>query len=100
MPKSKKTEFDKLGFDHAKWTKYFQRYQQEYIRKRLRAIKLFAQNTAVATICQTLSLNKNTFYRFVKLSLKEGFAGLCRLAVRPNRPCFRPPKNFPANKPA
>ena len=45
MPKSKKTEFDKLGFDHAKWTKYFQRYQQEYLRKRLRAIKLFAENT-------------------------------------------------------
>lgn len=83
MPKSKKTEFDKLGFDHAKWSKYFQRYQQEYIRKRLRAIKLFAENTDVATICQTLSLNKNTFYLFVNLYLKEGFEGLCRPAVRP-----------------
>ena len=83
MPKSKKTEFNKLGFDQIKWTKYFQRYQQEYIRKRLRAIKLFAENTDVSTICQTLSLNKNTFYLFVNLYLKEGFEGLCRLAVRP-----------------
>ena len=90
MPKSKKTEFAKLGFDHAKGTKYFQRYQQEYIRKRLRAIKLFAQNTAVATIYQTLSLIKNTFYRFVKLSLKEGFAGLCRRAVRPQPTLLSP----------
>ena len=73
MPKSKKTEFDNFGFDHAKWSKYFQRYQQEYIRKRLRAIKLFAENTAVATICQTLSLNKNTFYLLVNLYLNEGF---------------------------
>ena len=56
---------------------------REYIRKRLRAIKLFAENTAVSTICQTLSLNKNTFYLFVNLYLKEGFEGLCRLAVRP-----------------
>ena len=83
MPKSKKTEFDKLGFDHPIWSKYFQRYQQEYLRKRLRAIKLFAENTAVATICQTLSLNKNTFYLLVNLYLKEGFEGLCRPAVRP-----------------
>jgi transposase len=83
MPKSKKTEFNKLGFDQIKWTKYFQRYQQEYIRKRLRAIKLFAENNDVSTICQTLSLNKNTFYLFVNLYLKEGFEGLCRLAVRP-----------------
>ena len=56
---------------------------REYIRKRLRAIKLFAENTAVATICQTLSLNKNTFYLFINLYLNEGFEGLCRLAVRP-----------------
>ncbi len=83
MPKSKKTEFDKFGFDEIKWTKYFQRYQQEYIRKRLRAIKLFAENNDVSAICQTLSLNKNTFYLFVNLYLKEGFEGLCRLAVRP-----------------
>ena len=83
MPKSKKAEFDKLGFDETKWSKYFQRYQQEYIRKRLRAIKFFAKNTDVSTICQTLSLNKNTFYLFVNLYLKEGFEGLCRLAVRP-----------------
>ena len=67
MPKSKKTEFDKLGFDRAEWTKYFQRYQQEYIRKRLRAIKLFAENDDVSTICQILSLNKNTVYLLVNL---------------------------------
>ncbi len=83
MSKSKKTEFDKFGFDQAKWTKYFQRYQQEYLRKRLRAIKLFAENTDVSTICQTLSLNKNTFYLFVNRYLNEGFEGLCRPAVRP-----------------
>lgn len=90
MPKSKKTEFDKLGFDHAKWSKYFQRYQQEYIRKRLRAIKLFAENTAVSTICQTLPLNKNTFYLFVNLYLKEGFEGLCRPALRPKPTLLSP----------
>lgn len=83
MPKSKKTELDKLGFDEIKWTKYFQRHQQEYLRKRLRAIKLFAENNDVSTICQTLSLNKNTFYLLVNLYLKEGFEGLCRPAVRP-----------------
>lgn len=90
MPKSKKTEFDKSGFDQGQWIKYFQRYQQEYIRKRLRAIKLFAENNDVSTICQTLSLNKNTFYLFVNLYLKEGFEGLCRRAVRPKPTLLSP----------
>lgn len=83
MPKTKKTEFDKKGFDEMLWNKYFRLYQQEYIRKRLRAIKMFAQNNDVPTISKTLSLDKNSVYTYIKLYLKEGFAGLCRLAVRP-----------------
>lgn len=83
MPKTKRTEFDKKGFDGNQWNKYFRLYQQEYIRKRLRAIKLFAENNDVPTISKTLSLDKNSVYTFLKLYLKEGFAGLCRLAVRP-----------------
>ncbi len=83
MPKSKKAELDKKGFDEVQWNKYFRRYQQEYIRKRLRAIKLFAENNDVSTISNTLSLNKNSVYVFVAAYLKEGFEGLCRVAVRP-----------------
>ncbi len=83
MPKSKKAEFDTKGFDEVQWNKYFRRYQQEYIRKRLRAIKLFAENNDVSTISNTLSLNKNSVYVFVAAYLKEGFQGLCRVAVRP-----------------
>ena len=83
MPKSKKTEFDTKGFDEVQWNKYFRRYQQEYIRKRLRAIKLFADNNDVSTISNTLSLNKNSVYIFVATYLKEGFEGICRVAVRP-----------------
>ncbi len=57
MPKSKKTEFDKKGFDEVQWSKYFRLHQQEYIRKRLRTIKLFAENQDVSIISKTLSLN-------------------------------------------
>ena len=90
MPKSKKAEFDTKGFDEVQWNKYFRRHQQEYIRKRLRAIKLFAENNDVSTICQTLSLNKNTFYLLVNRYLKEGFEGLCRPAVRPKPTLLSP----------
>jgi transposase len=83
MPKAKKAEFDKKGFDETQWYKYFRLYQQEYIRKRLRAIKLYAENNDVPTISKTLSLDKNSVYTFLKLYLNEGFQGLCRLAVRP-----------------
>ena len=83
MPKTKRIEFDKKGFDETQWNKYFRLYQQEYIRKRLRTIKLFAENNDVPTITKTLSLDKNSVYTFLKLYLKESFEGLCRLAVRP-----------------
>jgi transposase len=83
MPKSKKAEFDKKGFDEVQWSKYFRLHQQEYIRKRLRTIKLFAENQDVSIISKTLSLNKNSVYIFLDLYLKEGFEGVCRLAARP-----------------
>jgi hypothetical protein len=35
MPKTKKVEFDKKGFDETQWNKYFCLYQQDYIRNRL-----------------------------------------------------------------
>ena len=90
MPKSKKAEFDTKGFDEVQWNKYFRRYQQEYIRKRLRAIKLFAENNDVSTISRTLSLNKNSVYILLAAYLKEGFEGLCRLAVRPKPTLLSP----------
>jgi len=75
MPKTKRTEFNQKGFDEIQWNKYFRSFQQEYIRKRLRAVKMFAENTAVPTISKTLSLDKNSVYSFLKLYLKEGFEG-------------------------
>lgn len=83
MPKTKRTEFNQKGFDEIQWNKYFRLNQQEYIRKRLRAIKLYAENNDVPTIAKTLSLDKNSVYTFLKLYLKEGLVGLCRLATRP-----------------
>ena len=83
MPKSLKTVFDLQVFDEVQWSQYFRANQQEYLRKRLRTVKLFAENNDVATIAKTLSLNQNTVYGFLKLYLKEGFKGLCRQAIRP-----------------
>ncbi len=83
MPKSLKTEFDLQAFDEVRWSEHFRAHQQEYLRKRLRTVKLFAENQTAATIAKTLSLNKNTVYGFLKLYLREGFEGLCRPAMRP-----------------
>ncbi len=83
MPESIKYEFDQKAFDAVQWFQYFRAHQQEYLRKRLRTVKLFAENQDVATIARTLSLNKNTVYIFLKLYLREGFEGLCRPAIRP-----------------
>lgn len=85
MPKSKRLEFDKKGFDETLWHKYFRRHQQEYIRKRLRAIKLFAEHQAVSTICHELKINKNTFYHYLRQYLESGFADLCQKTTRQHK---------------
>lgn len=85
MPKSIRYEFDQKVFDQRQWSQYFRTHQQEYLRKRLRTVKLFAENHSVAAIAKTLLLNKNTVYIFLKLYLQEGFEGLCRPAIRPKQ---------------
>lgn len=82
MPKSKKLELEKIGFDETVWNKFFRRHQQEYIRKRLRAVKLFAENIEVSVICEQLEINKNSLYLFVRTYLADGFKGLCRPTTR------------------
>lgn len=82
MPKSKKLEIDKKGFDETVWLKFFRRHQQEYIRQRLRAVKLFAENITVPAICEQLEINKNSLYLFIRIYLAEGFSGLCRHTSR------------------
>lgn len=82
MPKSKRLEVQQKGFDETLWNKFFRRHQQEYIRKRLRAIKLFAENIEVSAICRQLEINKNSFYLFIRIYLAEGFTGLCRQTTR------------------
>lgn len=82
MPKSKKLELEKKGFDETVWNKYFLCHQQEYIRKRLRAVKLFAENIEVSAICEQLEINKNSLYLFIRIYLAEGFTGLCRQTTR------------------
>ena len=76
MPKSKRIELEQKGFDETVWTKFFRRHQQEYLRKRLRAVKLFAENIEVSAICEQLEINKNSLYLFVRIYLAEGFSGL------------------------
>ncbi len=82
MPKSKKLELEKKGFDETVWNKFFRRHQQEYIRKRLRAVKLFAENIEVSVICEQLDINKNSLYLFIRIYLADGFTGLCRHTTR------------------
>ena len=82
MPKSKKLELATKGFDETVWHKFFRRYQQEYIRKRLRAVKLFAENIEVSVICEQLEIHKNSLYLFIRIYLAEGFTGLCRRTTR------------------
>lgn len=58
--------FNKIGFDQAPYNRYFHRYQQEYIRKRLRMINAFAQGETSYTIAQQLGEHVNTVRKYLR----------------------------------
>jgi hypothetical protein len=86
MPKSTKYEFDQKTFDAVQGFQSFRAHQKEYLGKRLRTVKLFAENHDVATMAKTLSLNKNTIYgfsNFICAKVSRDFAA--RRSVRNQR---------------
>lgn len=76
-------EFAQVGLDMACWQKYYQRNQQQYIRRRLDAIRLFWQGKSRQLITQELSISYKTLSSYLDLYTQGGLDGLVSPIVKP-----------------
>ena len=63
-------------FDVEQWQKLYYRYQQQYIRRRLKAIQLLQQGMSRAQVCEQIGCCYDTLTSWVRKYLQEGLKGL------------------------
>lgn len=71
------------GFAADDWQKYYHRHQQEYKRKRLRAIKMYYEGKKRETIAQELSVTYKTLSGYLDIYIESGLEGLTKSITKP-----------------
>jgi hypothetical protein len=56
--KQKRAQFLLKGFDEKAYQRYFHQHQAEYIRKKLRALKLYQAGKTLSEIAKHLSIHE------------------------------------------
>lgn len=74
--------FAKRGLDAQEWQRQMHRHPQEYIRRKLRTIRLYAQPLDIPTICDRLPISLSTARRYITPYSQKGFEGLCAAEKR------------------
>ncbi|MDZ7933428.1 MAG: IS630 family transposase [Emticicia sp.] len=72
-----------LHFDLLCWQKCFNHHQQEYIRRRLRAIRMYSEGKSRQQILQSLSISPKTLSGYLDLYISGGLEGLTVPIVKP-----------------
>jgi transposase len=76
-------QISELNFDLLSWQKYFNQHQQEYIRRRLRAIRMYSEGKSRKEILDCLSISPKTLSGYLDLYILGGLDGLTRPIVKP-----------------
>jgi len=71
------------GFDEGQWQKYYNHHQQEYIRRRLKALKLYYSLVKREAIAKELQINYKTLSGYLDRYLSAGLEGLVSPIVKP-----------------
>jgi|SRR5687767_3025984 transposase len=69
-------EFVKQSLAIDSWQSYYHRNQQEYIRRRLRAIRMFAEGNSRQKISQALGITYKTLSTYLDVYIQGGLAAL------------------------
>ena len=77
------TLISNLPLDLPCWQKYYNRNQQEYIRRRLRTIKLFCEGTPRLLIIKDLNITYKTLSSYLDLYIQAGLDGLVIPITKP-----------------
>jgi transposase len=64
------------GFDQAHWQRLMHRHPQEYIRRKLRTIHLYAQGQSPQQVADQLDLHLATSRRYLKQYITQGWPAL------------------------
>lgn len=75
--------FEEKGFDEKEYERYFHLHQSEYMRKKLRIIKLYHENVAIKQISKDLNVHVQSINKYVNIYLSGGFKLLCQKIQRP-----------------
>ena len=79
----KRVEFNEKGFDEIKYKKYFSQNQAEYIRRKLRSVKLYNEGIEFEGISKILLISELSVRKYVGQYLMGGFEVLCQKVKRP-----------------
>ena len=66
------------AFDADKWQKLYYRHQQQYIRHRLKAIKLLYQDNSRIEVCEQVGCSYDTLTSWLRNYLQGGLEALVR----------------------
>ena len=72
-----------LSLDIQSWQKCYHRNQQEYIRRRLRAVKFFCEGKTRLSIIKALNITYKTLSGYLDLYIQGGLDGLVNPIVKP-----------------
>lgn len=70
--------FEQRGLDLIHWQQQMHRHPQEYIRRKLRAVRAYAQGQSVQTLAQQLVIHPNTLRHYITIYCLGGFESLCQ----------------------
>jgi transposase len=79
----KRAKFNEKGFDAEAYKKCFSQHQEEYIRTKLRSIKLYSEGYEFAAISQMLQIHHESARSYVNIYIADGLEGLCKKIKRP-----------------
>lgn len=76
-------EFAQVGLDIEAWQKYYKRNQQQYIRRRLDAIRLFWEGKSRGLIAKELAITYKTLSSYLDNYKQAGLEGLVKPIIKP-----------------
>ena len=82
---NKRISFDLKDFEDEAYKKYFHQNQEEYIRIRLRSVKLYHEGKTFHEIAKTLTIHHQTVRKYVNRYILGGFSKLCERDKRPHK---------------
>lgn len=78
--------FLEIGLDLEEWQRLYYKHQQEYIRRRLIAVKYLDEGYSRLQICQLIDCSYNTLASWIDKFIEEGLAGLVEPIRHKNAP--------------